>query len=108
MTLSNLDPLLTPPKRLAAMGIIAAATKVEFGYLRDELDLSDSDLSKQLKALADADYLTSKRTGKGKTRKSWFSITNTGQQALHSHAAALRQLLEPATPAPTDESTLAV
>lgn len=87
------------------MGIIAAARRVEFSYLRDQLELSDSDLSKQLKVLGDADYLTSKRTGKGKTRKSWFSITKTGRDALDSHADALRSLLEPAASVPESEPT---
>ena len=100
MSLDDLDPNLTTPKRLAAMGILSAARKVEFGYLRDQLQLSDSDLSKQLKVLADAGYLTTKRTGKGKTRASWFSITTQGKQALQAHAAALQGLLAPSTPPP--------
>ena len=100
MSLEDLDPNLTVPKRLAAMGILSAARKVEFGYLRDQLQLSDSDLSKQLKVLADAGYLTTKRTGKGKTRASWFAITTEGKRALDAHAAALQQLLAPAAPPP--------
>lgn len=99
MSLDDLDQHLTAPKRLAAMGLLASASRVEFSYLRDQLDVTDSDLSKQLKILADAGYLTSKRTGKGKTRASWFSITPDGRRALDRHAAALRSLLEPA-PAP--------
>ncbi len=95
MTLHDLDPVLVPPKRLAAIGIAAASKSVEFGFLRDQLELSDSDLSKQLKALSDAGYLTSKRTGRGKTRKSWFAITEEGQAALTAHAAALQSLLAP-------------
>lgn len=99
MSLDDLDENLTAPKRLAAMGLLASASRVEFSYLREQLQLSDSDLSKQLKVLADAGYVTSKRTGKGKTRASWFSITREGAAALDSHATALRRLLEPA-PAP--------
>lgn len=95
MTLGDLDPLLVPPKRLAAIGILAAAKKVEFGFLRDQLELSDSDLSKQLKALGDAGYLTSERTGKGPTRKSWFMITEAGRAGLGAHADALRRLVAP-------------
>ena len=98
MSLADLNEKLTAPKRLAAMGLLASARRVEFSYLRDQLQLSDSDLSKQLKVLVDADYVTSKRTGKGKTRASWFSITPLGRQALDNHAAALRQLLQPSPP----------
>jgi len=104
MTLGDLDPLLVAPKRLAAMGILAAASKAEFAYLRDSLDLSDSDLSKQLKALVDAGYASTKRTGKGKTRRSWFFITPLGTSALNRHAAALRVLLEPTALVPEPAS----
>ncbi len=93
MSLDDLDPHLTAPKRLAALGILSAAKKVEFGYLREQLQLSDSDLSKQLKVLTDAGYATSNRTGKGKTRTSWFEITSRGSQALSAHAVALLALL---------------
>ncbi len=100
MSLEDLDPHLTAPKRLAALGILSAAKKAEFGYLRDQLQLSDSDLSKQLKVLTDAGYATSTRTGKGKTRASWFSITSEGSEALERHAAALHALLQPGPPMP--------
>ena len=104
MSLDELNPHLVSPKRLAALGILSSAKRVEFAYLRDQLDLSDSDLSKQLKVLADAGYVTSTRTGKGTTRTSWFEITPDGRKALKSHAKALQALLEPdaapAIPAP--------
>jgi len=99
MSLHDLDPHLTAPKRLAALGILSAAKKVEFSYLRDQLQLTDSDLSKQLKVLTDAGYATSTRTGKGKTRASWFAITTVGSAALSAHAEALQGLLQPASPA---------
>lgn len=98
MSLDELDSHLTAPKRLAALGILSAVKKAEFGYLRDQLQLSDSDLSKQLKVLTDAGYATSTRTGKGKTRASWFSITPEGASALEAHAQALQSLLQPVTP----------
>jgi len=77
------------------MGLLTAAREVEFSYLKEQLQLSDSDLSKQLKVLTDAGYATSRRTGKGKTRASWFSCTADGRNALESHAAALQALLRP-------------
>lgn len=105
MSLGDLDENLTAPKRLAAMGLLASAKRVEFSYLRDHLQLSDSDLSKQLKVLVEAGYLTSKRTGKGKTRSSWFSITDDGKRALDNHAAALQRLLQP-TPPPVEAADI--
>lgn len=95
MTLDGLDPVLSPHKRLAAIGIVAAAKTVEFSFIRSQLDLKDADLSKQLKALSDAGYITTKRTGRGTTRKTWVSITKQGSAALEAHAAALQELINP-------------
>lgn len=98
MSLEALNPHLTSPKRLAALALLAAAKRVEFSYLKEQLQLNDSDLSKQLKVLTDAGYADSKRTGKGKTRASWFAITKEGAAALDAHATALEALLKPSPP----------
>ncbi len=95
MSLDELDPILVPPKRLACLGAVAAGRKVEFSVLRHLLDLSDSDLSKHLKVLTDAGYITSHRTGKAATRRTWLSITKPGQLALNSHVEGLRKLVDP-------------
>ncbi len=92
MSLENLDALLTAPKRLAAMGVIANAKKVEFSFLSEHFELSDSDLSKQMSALIDARYVTAKKVGKGRTRKTWYTATASGRRALANHVAALNAL----------------
>lgn len=51
MSSAALDARIHPPKRLAAMAILAASDWADFPFLRERLDLSDSDLSKQMKAL---------------------------------------------------------
>lgn len=95
MSLDDLDSVLVPPKRLACLGAVAAGKKVEFAALRELLGLSDSDLSKHLKVLADAGYVTSHRTGKASTRRTWLAITELGRSALDSHVEGLRRLVDP-------------
>jgi len=54
--------------------MLSAVTEAEFVTLRDRLDVSDSVLSKHLAALADVDYLTTRKgalTGRG--RRGWRS-----------------------------------
>ena len=96
MTLDAVDPILTPPKRLAAMGILAGARSVEFAFIRDHLGLSDSDLSKQMRALTEAGYATSTKRGTGRHRTTWFRATAPGRKALSAHVAALNALVEAA------------
>ena len=98
VTLDGLDPVLTPPKRLACMGATSVADRVDFAFLADYLGLSDSDLSKQLRALVDAGYLTSTKTGKGATRRTWLAITDDGRRALAAHTAELQQMIAPVLP----------
>lgn len=92
MSLADVDAVLTAPKRLAVMGILRRVEEVEFTFIRDQLDFSDSDLSKQMSALGEAGYVTSRKTGRGKTRSTWFEITPTGETAVAAHVAALNEL----------------
>ena len=62
MSIAALDPLIHPPKRLAAMAILAASDWADFTFLRARLDASDSDLSKQMKVLQDAGYAPERGT----------------------------------------------
>lgn len=105
MSLDQLDPLLTGPKRLAALGILANSQTTEFAFLRDVLEVSDSDLSKQMKALTDADYATVRKTGRGRDRQTWFKITKNGRRALELHVAALHALVADAPRAPDLEGS---
>jgi len=93
MSLERLDPLLSKPKKLAAVGILANAREVEFAFIRDQLNLSDSDLSKQMSALVAAGYATVKKVGAGGDRKTWYMATKEGAAALQSHVSALNSLI---------------
>ncbi len=100
MSLDAIDPVLAAPKRLAALGVLANSGHTEFAFLRTHLDLSDSDLSKQMSAIAEAGYLTVKKTGRGRDRQTWFRITRPGRDAFEAHVAALRALIDDAPSAP--------
>ena len=45
--------------------MLANSKNTEFAFLREVLAISDSDLSKQMSALAEAGYVTVKKTGRG-------------------------------------------
>lgn len=100
VSLDSVDPTLTPPKRLAALGMLVNTKEIEFAFIRDHLGLSDSDLSKQMSALVEAGYVGSRKSGKGRTRKTWFRATAQGKRALASHVEALNQLVLDSLPSP--------
>ena len=94
MTLADLDSVLSAPKRLGIMAMLDAAKSVEFSFIRDQLELSDSDLSKQMSGLCDAGYARMRKTGRGRGSTTWFSITREGKRAFDDHVRALKQLIE--------------
>ena len=99
MTLADLDAVLSAPKRLGIMAMLDAAKAVEFSFLREQLGLSDSDLSKQMSALCDSGYARMRKTGHGRGSTTWFSITSEGKRSFDSHVRALKQLIDdPAAP----------
>lgn len=92
--LADLDPVIHAPKRLAAMAILATTSSTDFSFLRDHLDVSDSDLSKQMAALERAGYVTVTKTGRGRGGSTAYRITGDGRRAYRRHLAALRAIIE--------------
>jgi DNA-binding transcriptional ArsR family regulator len=104
MSIADIDPLIHAPKRLGAMAILAAAEWVDSSFLRENLDMSYSDLSKQMSALCDAGYAKVRKRGHGRSGTTWYATTPKGRSALDAHMAALRDLVNNA-PTAQDSST---
>jgi DNA-binding MarR family transcriptional regulator len=75
------------------VALLAAADWVEFGYLRDQLRMSDSALSKQLSVLQDAGYAHLDRETSGQRRRLRARLTPAGRTAFQQHVAALRAIV---------------
>ncbi len=102
MSINDLDPVIHAPKRLGAMAVLAGAEWVEFAFLRDHLKVKDADLSKQMTALADAGYVTSRKSKVGRGGKTWFMISKEGRHAFEAHVAALQSVVEQASQGSTN------
>lgn len=92
----GLDPLIHEIARLRICATLAATTAVEAQALKEVTGLSDSALSKHLRRLADADYIsqtlgTSRGPGRPRT---WVSLTERGHAAYARHLAALQRLAQ--------------
>ena len=100
-----LDNLLLEPKRLQICGALAAVDEAEFGTLRELLGVADSVLSKHLKALDEAGYVTtSKQKASSGRPRTWVRLTRQGKVALASHVAELRRLAQDIAPDITQSS----
>jgi DNA-binding MarR family transcriptional regulator len=78
--------------------LLAGADWVEFAFLRDQLGLSDSALSKQLSTLEDAGYVRIERPVSDHRRRVQARLTPAGLSAFHGHVAALRAIVGQADP----------
>jgi len=88
------DEVVHAPNRLRICALLAASSSTEFSVVRDILGVADSVLSKHLKVLQDAGYVTiSKPTGRGRV-KTWVSLTPEGRRAYAGHVQALKELLD--------------
>ena len=93
MTEPQFDELIHPSTRLSLVATLTAADWAEFSYLKEQLGLSDSALSKQLATLEEAGYVTTERRLSGTRRRVRARLTDTGRDAFNGHIAALQEII---------------
>lgn len=86
------DPVVHAPNRLQICAVLASVDDVEFPVLRDALGVSDSVLSKHLKVLEDAEYLTIAKATSAHRLRTRVALTATGRRAFRGHLAELQRL----------------
>jgi len=87
-----LDDLLAHPVRFSISALLFAASKVEFSFARDHVEVTDSMLSKQVSLLEQAGYVKVDKGFVGKRGRTWLSLTRDGRRAFERHVAALREI----------------
>ena len=87
------DELIHAPTRLSIVALLAASQWAEFTFVRDSLQMSDSALSKQISTLEEAGYVTVRKTGAGRSRRTHLQLSPRGRRAFSGHAAALQQII---------------
>jgi DNA-binding transcriptional ArsR family regulator len=91
---AELDPVLLDPTRLSIVSLLAATRRAEFGWVRDQVGLSDSALSKQVTNLGKHGYVEIEKGYVGKRPRTWLDLADAGRRALEGHAAALQGIVE--------------
>ncbi len=87
------DELIHAPTRLSIVALLATSEWAEFTFVRDSIGMSDSALSKQISTLEQAGYVTVRKTGAGRNRRTHLRLSPRGRRAFGGHAAALQQLI---------------
>jgi DNA-binding MarR family transcriptional regulator len=91
---ARFDELIHPATRLSIVALLAAADWAEFAFIRDQLGLSDSALSKQLATLEEAGYIAIERPLSDHRRRVRARLTPAGRERFTGHVAALRGIID--------------
>ena len=87
------DEIIHAPNRLRICAALASVTEAEFATLREVLGVSDPVVSKHLRVLHEAGYVSiSKPTGGPGRVRTWVGLTRAGRRAYEAHIAELRRL----------------
>lgn len=107
VTESAFDETIHAPVRLRICGLLRHVDQIDFAVLRDSLGLSDTALSKHLKVLLDAGYVSVTKspspTRSDARRLTWIQLTRTGRRAFDAHMEELRLIAVGITPALTTQ-----
>ncbi len=93
---SAFDAIIHAPMRLRLCGLLRHVEQAEFAVLRDTLTISDASLSKHLKVLIDAGYVSVKKSRSpdrtDDRRLTWIRLTPHGRRAFDGHVAELQRI----------------
>jgi len=94
VSVARFDELIHAPTRLQIVSLLAALEWADFKFIRDEVNLSDSALSKQLTTLEAAGYVEIRKAFVGKRPRTSARLSKTGRAAFELHVAALQEIVE--------------
>jgi DNA-binding MarR family transcriptional regulator len=90
---SGLNDIVHQRVRLGILAIAQEARRVEFSYLRANLDLSPGNLSQHLAVLENAGLVSLEKGYSGKRARTWISLTSAGRAALTEEITQLKLLI---------------
>ena len=90
---NGLDDTVHQRVRLGILTIAHEARRVEFSYLRNNLELTAGNLSQHLGVLEGAGLITIEKGYTGKRACTWVTLTKAGHTALAKEIAQLKLLI---------------
>jgi DNA-binding MarR family transcriptional regulator len=90
---NGLDDLVHQRVRLGILTIAHEARRVEFSYLRTNLELTAGNLSQHLRVLENAGLITIEKGYAGKRARTWVTLTKAGHAALVEEVTHLKLLI---------------
>jgi len=91
--LDQFDAVIHSPARLAVMAILLAGDEAEFTLLREQLGLTDGNLSTHLRKLEERGYIRCTKSFVGRRPRTTYRILPRGRTAFARHVAALERVV---------------
>ena len=88
------DELILSKTRLGIISALISGDKLEFTYLRNLLELSDGNLSVQIRKLEEAGYIKVKKRFVDRKPKTFCRITAKGQRAIKNLIGKLEEMVD--------------
>ncbi len=79
--------------RLGIMSILMVNDCIDFGTLKEQLQITDGNLASHLSALEKLQYIAVKKQFIGKKPNTSYSVTSAGKKAFSEHLTALEKLI---------------
>ena len=86
------DELILSKTRLGIISALISGDKLEFTYLRNTLNLSDGNLSVQIRKLEEAGYIKVEKVFVDRKPKTFCKITRKGRKAIRNLIRKLENL----------------
>ncbi|MCA6450788.1 MAG: transcriptional regulator [Chitinophagaceae bacterium] len=83
--------------RLGIMSILMVNDFVDFGTLKEQLQITDGNMASHLSALEKLQYIDVKKQFIGKRPNTSYSATPSGKKAFIEHLAGLEKLIKQST-----------
>jgi DNA-binding MarR family transcriptional regulator len=99
----DLDETVHQRVRLGVLAILSEAAECTFPMVRDELELTDGNLSRHLRVLEEAGLIEIRKGYQGRRPSTWLALTRQGRKALREELATLEKLVERVRQAPASD-----
>ena len=93
MVKAAFDTVIHTPNRLQISALLETTKELEFQIVKEQLDVSDSVLSKHLKVLEDTNYIRLIKKIEFTRQRTWLSLTPLGRKAFKSHLRELKRIV---------------
>lgn len=92
--LADFNKVFESRVRLGMMSLLVVKEQVDFGQIKESLQLSDGNLASHMSALEKIGYIEVRKQFIGKKPNTTYAITDLGRKAFSEHLTSLEKLIK--------------